>query len=551
MAVGGGAVVGALRVVLGADTVQFERGLTRAEQRAERFGRGIGIAIAAVASAAAAAGTALVLAVRGTINEADKLGKMAQSIGVPVEELSKLKHAADLSGVSLEGLAKGIGRLNRNLVESAQGLQTPTRAFNALGIEIRNTDGSLKTISDILPELAGKFVTLRDGPEKTAFAMQLLGRAGADMIPLLNAGEAGLRAMMEEAEALGLVIDTNTAKSAEAFNDNLTRLRRVFDGIVIRITASLLPALKNLSEIFVATAKSGDTMKIISDTIKAALRLLSREVASTVLFFQRLAAEWQALREFMKTDIFSGQVSENWAKFRAEGDKTSEMFANLGTTIDNIFGATEATIEDTASKATMAADVFVAATDKVTAAERKAAKETLSRLSQTTLAYDRMVQQIEAVGQTVQSSFMSAFDSLVEGTFNAREAVAGLLKDLGRLAINNVFQSLIGGVTGRLTGQLVSPNIPMFATGGSFTVGGAGGIDSQLVQLMATPGERVTVDRGNGNGEGNVRIAVEAVPNAYFDVRVTEIARGEARQATTAGITGAKRAESRQQRLDQ
>ncbi|WP_256807776.1 hypothetical protein [Bradyrhizobium sp. Bra64] len=37
-----------------------------------------------------------------------------------------------------------------------------------------------------------------------------------------------------------------------------------------------------------------------------------------------------------------------------------------------------------------------------------------------------------------------------------------------------------------------------FATGGSFTVGGSGGTDSQLVQFHATPGEKVSIDTGSG-----------------------------------------------------
>jgi hypothetical protein len=42
----------------------------------------------------------------------------------------------------------------------------------------------------------------------------------------------------------------------------------------------------------------------------------------------------------------------------------------------------------------------------------------------------------------------------------------------------------LGGGTGGAT-----DNLPAFATGGQFTVAGAGGTDSQMVNFMATPGE--------------------------------------------------------------
>lgn len=52
----------------------------------------------------------------------------------------------------------------------------------------------------------------------------------------------------------------------------------------------------------------------------------------------------------------------------------------------------------------------------------------------------------------------------------------------------------IGGIIGAFAGG--------FATGGSFTVGGSGGVDSQLVSLAATPGERVTVETPQQQKEG-------------------------------------------------
>jgi len=43
-----------------------------------------------------------------------------------------------------------------------------------------------------------------------------------------------------------------------------------------------------------------------------------------------------------------------------------------------------------------------------------------------------------------------------------------------------------------------SPELGYFASGGSFVVGGSGGTDSQLIQFMATPGEKVTIDPPGG-----------------------------------------------------
>ncbi|WP_447407521.1 hypothetical protein, partial [Clostridium perfringens] len=90
-----------------------------------------------------------------------------------------------------------------------------------LGISIKGTDGALKSNSQLLNEVSERFAKLQDGPIKTAAAMALFGKAGADLIPLLNGGSASIKEMTDEAKALGLEISSTTGAAAEQFNDNL------------------------------------------------------------------------------------------------------------------------------------------------------------------------------------------------------------------------------------------------------------------------------------------------------------------------------------------
>lgn len=326
----GNAVIGALRVVLGADTAALEKGFKDAQGSLSSFGASAGKALAVVGSAIAGATVGIGGAIKLAIDKADELGKMAQKIGVPVEELSALKHAADLSGVSLETLSKGVGRLARNTVEAAQGLQTPVRAFEALGINIRNSEGKLKSVSELLPELADRFSKMRDGPEKTALSMQLLGRAGADLIPLLNMGKDGLKETMEEAKALGLVIDTKTAKAAEAFNDNLTRMGAIFSGIVTRITAEMLPAFQKMSQDMIDASKNTDLIKKVADGLVVALKGAVSIAITAGLVFQRLGAEINALWQVLMAPNWA-QMKEAWSNFVSVGDETKAKFEGLKT----------------------------------------------------------------------------------------------------------------------------------------------------------------------------------------------------------------------------
>ena len=73
-----------------------------------------------------------------------------------------------------------------------------------------------------------------------------------------------------------------------------------------------------------------------------------------------------------------------------------------------------------------------------------------------------------------------------------------------------------GGDSGGSGGPITRPRndrMQEFASGGSFMVGGSGGVDSELVQFMASPGERVTIAPPGGGGN-SVTVNVNGVGGA-------------------------------------
>jgi hypothetical protein len=267
------ATIGALRVELGLATAQFDKGLKDAGNRLSHFAKAASTAGAAVGTAMAGAAVAMGVAVKGALDAADDLVKTASKVGVAVDELSRLKHAADLSGVSMEGLSTALRKLSQNLVTTAEGGSSEAaRAFQRLGITVTDSAGQLKTADQVLSEVAARFEAMPDGVQKTASAVAIFGRSGTDLIPMLNAGAEGLAAMKAEADALGIVISEETARAAEQFNDNLTRLQRVADGVTNQLAAELAPALAAVSDILVETAMDADLMRQVGIGLDRTLR---------------------------------------------------------------------------------------------------------------------------------------------------------------------------------------------------------------------------------------------------------------------------------------
>lgn len=332
----GGSIIGALRVVLGADTAEFEKGLKSAQTKLSQFGAGAGKALAVAGAALATASIGMGIAIKGAINEADKLTKAAQKIGVPVEELSALKHAADLSGVGIEALEKGIGKLSKTMVDAAaKPMSESADAFRALGVSVTNSDGSLKSASQVISEVAGKFEGLKDGAGKTAVSMSLFGKSGKDLIPLLNSGRDGLAGMMAEAKQLGITFDTATGKSAEAFNDNLTRLGAVFRGIVIQIATGVAPELEKLTNQMVVFAKETN-LKEWGKSIGEAINSVFGYAANLSLMWQRLGVEWEAFKKLFTSVPFTAESRKAWEDYKAAGEETRRQLESFNTTLESM-----------------------------------------------------------------------------------------------------------------------------------------------------------------------------------------------------------------------
>lgn len=212
------------------------------------FGASMNMLSKHLAFAGVAAGIgALVALTKQAINTADDVSKMSQRVGTSVEFLSTFRYASDLAGTSLETMQGALQRLSRNLFDANRETGDATIVFKELGISTKDSAGKLRDTEDIIYALSDSFKGMEDGSLKTAYAMKVFGKAGADLIPLLNSGSEELKRQQEEARKLGLEISTNFAHQAEVFNDNLTTMSYTLQGVGISIAQELMPFLISLS----------------------------------------------------------------------------------------------------------------------------------------------------------------------------------------------------------------------------------------------------------------------------------------------------------------
>lgn len=221
------------------DAKEFDRTLKPLREHATNIGSAFSIAGAAITGS-------LISAAKVTANFGDKLDEASEKTGIAVQELAKLKFAAEQTDSNFEGLAVGLKFLSRNMFEAATGGKEQARVFQALGVETKTATGAIRPANEVLTDLSGIFSKLPDGAEKTALAMKLFGRSGQDLIPFLNAGPEGLKRLGEEAERFGVVMDPVTAKLGDEFNKALDRTKTATLGLSLSIGSVLLPSLTSL-----------------------------------------------------------------------------------------------------------------------------------------------------------------------------------------------------------------------------------------------------------------------------------------------------------------
>jgi len=213
--------------------------------------------------------------VKESIDAADAARKQAQAIGLTTEALTSLQWAASQSGVSTNDLSAAFGRLNRAAMDAATGSEKQAQLFAKLGVSVTDSEGALRSGDAILMDLADRFKQLPDGVEKSALAMELFGRSGAKLIPMLNAGSDGLTQLREEAERLGLVINDKQAQEAEQFNDSISALGAQSKGAANIVSGELLPTLNTMVGLLGETASAGEATTIAANVLSGALKLLA------------------------------------------------------------------------------------------------------------------------------------------------------------------------------------------------------------------------------------------------------------------------------------
>lgn len=264
------------------DTQRAEKSLKSMERTAAGVSKGIVAGFTAIGSviggalAAFASVDAAITGLSNAINAADRIDELSARFSISTETLSGWGYAAKMTGSDLEGLVGIIPKFSKNIADASKAGSDADKTFKALGISVKDQAGNLRSFEDLLPEVQNRFAGISNETTKTALAMQLFGKSGAEFLEFLSLGADGMRSMEERARSLGIVIDSDTAGAAAEFNDRLDDLRAATQGWFTQLASELLPTLTDLTSQLVEVAKEGGGVRDVAHGIASAFREIGK-----------------------------------------------------------------------------------------------------------------------------------------------------------------------------------------------------------------------------------------------------------------------------------
>jgi hypothetical protein len=282
------ATAGSIVIDLLMRTGSFETDSKRAEKRLKQFKKEAEEAGKAIGVAVVAAGTAITALVKTSIDTMDELSKAAQRSNTTTEQFSNLAYGAGLADVSIQDLQGSLGKLAKAQGDALDAGSKQAEVFRALGIEVKNADGSLRDTTAVLEDFADRFQALKGSPEAVAAGMAIFGRSFQNLIPLIKDGSQGLRDAGIEAAKYGQVISTEAGQQAEQFNDNLTRMALYVRGVGNAVAEDLLPDLIELSDRFLDASTEGEKMAETAKGLADFIRVIGGAIEFAIPYFKAI-----------------------------------------------------------------------------------------------------------------------------------------------------------------------------------------------------------------------------------------------------------------------
>lgn len=232
------------------NTVGFSSGAKAMQDIASKASASVANHFAKMAGAVLAVGAAFVgvraaaQSFSAAIALGGQLNDLSARTGESAGNLLILRRAFENAGAGADSVGTTINRLQRAIVEAGQGGKEQAEAFAKLGLNIQELKN--QTPTEQLQSVAQALSRVSTDSDRTALAMQLLGRSGGELIPLLRA--MGVELDVAKAQ-LGSTPDVmnKVSQAFDTIGDNFGAIGEKSTEFAAGLLEKLAPALAEIT----------------------------------------------------------------------------------------------------------------------------------------------------------------------------------------------------------------------------------------------------------------------------------------------------------------
>lgn len=229
---------------------------------------------------------------------ADEVNTLAKQTHLSTDTIQELYYATDLMDVPVETVSKSLTKLTNTMADAADGNESATEKFEALGISVTNADGSMRSAEDVFMDAVDALGGIENEAERDAAAYDLFGRSAKELNPLIDMGSEGFAELKQEAHDVGAVMDGEALDSLNGVSDAMERMDQASMVVQRNFAVALAPAIEAVGTALTDMAADADWQDLFSD-LGASIQEILPDLVSMAKTI--LPAVINVLRQIMPT----------------------------------------------------------------------------------------------------------------------------------------------------------------------------------------------------------------------------------------------------------
>lgn len=198
-------------------------------------------AIVGLTGATVAAGAALAGAAMQAMDYTGQIDDLAQVTNLTTETIQSLRLAATLSGQSFEDASQSAIIFQKRIEEAKGGNEELMATFKALGVDLNGpVDAAFRQTLERMGQVA-------DGSAKTAATLDLFGKSGAKLLPVMDQVGGSFDGLTARARELGLVLDEEAIAKSNELADRIDILKLRMSALVTDVGIAAIRTFDNWS----------------------------------------------------------------------------------------------------------------------------------------------------------------------------------------------------------------------------------------------------------------------------------------------------------------